>query len=86
LKEINDKFKYILIVIDAFTKFVWLFASKSTGADEIINYLTLLFNLIDNPKRIINDRRTAFSSNNFVKFVKDKTIKYLMAVVVFLGI
>lgn len=31
-----NQYKYILVVVDAFSKFVWLFSTKSTGAEEVI--------------------------------------------------
>lgn len=43
LEETKDKFKYVLLVVDAFSKFVWLFVTKSTGTDEVIEHLTFLF-------------------------------------------
>jgi len=42
LEETADGFKYILVVIDACTKYVWLFATKSTGSNEVISSLTSL--------------------------------------------
>jgi len=41
--EETDKFKHIVIAVNAFTKFIWLFATKSTGIKEVTNCLTLLF-------------------------------------------
>jgi len=68
LEETADGFKCILIVIDACTKYVWLFATKSTGFNEVISSLTSLFSIrsiFGLPQRIISNRGTAFSSSNF---------------------
>lgn len=32
------KYKHLLVIIDAFTKFVWLYPTKSTTAQEVINF------------------------------------------------
>jgi len=55
LEETADGFKYILVIIDACTKYVWLFASKSTGTNEVINNLTTLFAIFGLPQKIISD-------------------------------
>nr|XP_012147359.1 PREDICTED: uncharacterized protein LOC105663389 [Megachile rotundata] len=81
LEETTEKFKYILVIVDACTKFVWLFPTKSTGANEVINSLTLLFHLLGYPNRIISDRGSAFSSHNFSEFLKDKEISHTMTAV-----
>ncbi|NEV49189.1 transposase [Wolbachia pipientis] len=81
LEATSDRYKYILVIVDAFTKFVWLFATKSTGIIEVINCLTSLFAVFGNPERIITDRGTAFSSNKFTEFVNEREIKHVMIAV-----
>lgn len=56
LEETTDKFKYILVITDAFIKFVWFSVIKSTDTQEVIEHLTYLFNIFDCRKRIISDR------------------------------
>jgi len=34
LEETGEGFKHILVVIDAFTRFIWLFLMKSTGTKK----------------------------------------------------
>lgn len=62
LEETDNGHKEILVVIDAFTKFVWIFATKLTGADEVMSHLNSLFAIFGYPKRIISDRSTAYTS------------------------
>jgi len=81
LEETANGFKYILVIIDACTKYVWLFATKSTGTNEVINNLTTLFSIFGLPQKIISDRGTAFSSNKFADFVKEREIKHVMTAV-----
>lgn len=42
LATTSKKYKHILVVIDAFSKFTWLFPTKSTDAAEVINRLDSL--------------------------------------------
>lgn len=81
LETTIDKYKYILVVIDAFTKFVWLFPTISTGTDEVIEILKGLFSVFGLPSRIISDRGTAFTSNNFNQFISEARIKHVKTAV-----
>lgn len=81
LERTADRFKYILAVVDAFTKFTWLFATKSTTTEEVIHNLTNHFNLFGFPERIVSDRGTAFTSNNFSSFLNDKKITHVLTAV-----
>ncbi|CAL1672464.1 unnamed protein product [Lasius platythorax] len=83
LEETSDKYRHILVIIDAFTKFVWLFPTKSTGTNEVIESLETLFNLLGHPKRIISDRGTAFTSQNFSKYIEENDVKHVMTAVAF---
>lgn len=81
LEQTMDRFRHILVVIDAFTKFVWLFPTKSTSSEDSIKQLTFLFNLFGNPRRIISDRGTAFTSNSFSEFVNNRKIEHTLTAV-----
>lgn len=71
----NKNYAHILAIIDSFTKFVWLFPVKSTTANETINKLKIVTNLFGNPRRIIADRGTAFTSNIFKEFCQEEDIQ-----------
>lgn len=79
LEASENGYKHILVIIDAFTKFVWLFPTKSTG--EIVTCFNLIFHLFGFPRRIISDRGTGFTSHNFAKFVSEKNIKHILTAV-----
>lgn len=81
LETTADNYKYIFVIIDAFTKFVWLFPTRSTGTDEVIEFLTTLFQLLGTPKRIISDRGAAFTAQNFSKFLEKNNIKNVLTAV-----
>jgi len=42
LQQIKLKYKYILVVIDAFIRFVWFYATKATNSRETIKNLSLI--------------------------------------------
>lgn len=67
--ETKKEFKHILVVIDSFTRYTWLFAVKSVSFKETIARLADLFNIFGNPKIIVSDRGTAFSSQEFKDFL-----------------
>jgi len=70
-----NSYNYILTVVDAFTKHVWLFATKTTSAEEVIKKLTIISDTFGNPRRIICDRGSAFTSSLFTKFCEEANIE-----------
>lgn len=81
LKEASDGSKHILILIDAFTRFTHLFKVKSTSSKETIKCLTYVFNDRGNPLTLVSDRGTAFTSNDFSKFLSSRKIKHRLIAV-----
>lgn len=75
LQETANGYKYILVIIDAFTRYTWLFPTKSTTTKEVCNNLQLLFNVFSIPKEIVSDRGTAFASAEFATFLSELNIK-----------
>jgi len=39
LTETKKKYNHILAVVDGFSKFVWLYPTRSTGTDDVLNRL-----------------------------------------------
>ena len=66
---------YLIVAIDAFTKFVWLNAVKNTKVEPVVKMLKELFVVFGVPKRLICDRGTAFTSKIFQKLCLDNAIK-----------
>jgi transposase InsO family protein len=65
LEKTPDGFRFVLVVVDAFTKYSWLFAAKSTGAQEVVDNMKYLFGMFGAPKRVVSDRGTVFTSQVF---------------------
>ncbi|XP_023210922.1 uncharacterized protein LOC111613807 [Centruroides sculpturatus] len=59
LTPTKKRYQYIFAVTDAFTKFLWLYPTKSTGAEEVISRLKKQAVVFGNPKRIVSDSGSA---------------------------
>lgn len=81
LTELNEGFKHIPVLIDAFTRFTWFFAVKSTTTKEIIKHFFVLFHNFGNPNLLISDRRTAFTSQEFTEFLQNRNIRHRLIAV-----
>lgn len=71
-------YRHIFVVVDAFSKFIWLYATKSTDAAEVIDRLRKQSIVFGNPYRIVSDRGTAFTSNLFKDYCIDEKIQHLL--------
>nr|XP_012217679.1 PREDICTED: uncharacterized protein LOC105669359 [Linepithema humile] len=78
LESTSKKYKHILVVIDSFTKFTWLYPTKSTTSQEVIKKLKLQQQIFGNPACIISDRGTAFSSKEFQDYCENERIKHIL--------
>jgi len=76
LQESRDHFKYIFVVVDAFTRFTWLCPVKATTTNETVRHLKNIFSIFGNPSKIVSDRGTAFTSREFEKFIEARSIKH----------
>lgn len=74
----NKNYVHILAIIDAFTKFVWLFPTKSVTADETLSKLKVVTGVFGNPRRIIADKGGAFRANIFNEFRKEQDIELIL--------
>lgn len=78
IEQNSKNYSYILVVVYAFSKFVWFHPTKNTTADGVIDRLTRQAAVFGNPKRIISDRVAAFVSNAFREYCDDNGIQHLM--------
>ncbi|GBM13881.1 Pro-Pol polyprotein [Araneus ventricosus] len=77
LESTNKNYKHILCVIDSFTKFVWLYPTKSTSSHEVISKLELQKSVFGNPRRIISDKGRAFNFKEFGDYCSSESIQHL---------
>jgi hypothetical protein len=77
LPAVHSKRKHILVVIDGFTKFVKLYPIISTSTREVTAALQKYFDYYSRPRRIISDRGTCFTSNEFKEFAVKRNIDHI---------
>lgn len=78
LQKSRSRQKYVFEVIDAFSKFVKFYATPSADSASAIKALRSYFDHYSKPKKIISDRGTAFTSDKFKVFVKEKNIQHVL--------
>ncbi|KYN50035.1 Pro-Pol polyprotein, partial [Cyphomyrmex costatus] len=71
----------ILVLVDAFTRFTWLFSVKTTNSRETIVNLLTVFDTFGNPRLLVSDRGTAFSSSEFADFMRERHVDHRMVAV-----
>lgn len=70
--------KYILAIVDSFTKFIIIRAVRDTKTSPVVKCLKELITVYGVPNRIITDRGTAFTSANFRNFCNEINVKHIM--------
>lgn len=61
-------YKYIPVIVDGFSKFVWIYPTKTLSTFEVLQKLSLQSVLFGNPQRVITDRGSAFTAYNFDEY------------------
>jgi len=74
----RKNYKSIFAVVDAFTKFVWLYATKTTNATEIVNKLRKQSVIFGNPRRIISDSGATFTSRELIDYCTAENIIHVL--------
>ncbi|GBM37972.1 Transposon Tf2-9 polyprotein [Araneus ventricosus] len=77
LPSTNKRYQHIFTVVDTFTKFTWFYPVKSPSAQEAIDKLKLQQTIFGNPSRIITDRGSAFTANEFETYCSEEDIQHL---------
>lgn len=77
LPSIKSKRKHILVIIDAFTKFVKLYPTNSTSTKEVNCALEKYFQYYCRPRRIVSDRGSCFTSAEFQAFILKNSIDHV---------
>lgn len=70
-------YKYVFAIVDGFSKFVWLFPTKSTDANEVLKHMQSWVAVFGNPQRIVSDKGPAFVANIFKDFCKANNIEHI---------
>ena len=70
----NDGYKYLLVVIDIFSRYGWVEPLKDKTAKEIVKAFDKIIQEGRIPKRLRSDAAKDFTSEQFQKYVKSKNI------------
>jgi len=74
----NDNTRYILSVIDTFTRKAWVRPCKDKSADVVLNaFRSIIDEAGKPPLTLIADRGTELKNKKFIKFCNEKKIKFL---------
>ncbi|GFW64773.1 transposon Tf2-6 polyprotein [Trichonephila clavipes] len=77
LPSTNKSYQHIFTLIDAFTKFTWLYPVKTVSAESALEKLKQQQKPFGNPIRIISDRGSAFTSKLFNDYCDEENIQHL---------
>ena len=73
----NSQKKYLHLIIDHATRYIWAFPSKNVNTETYINCLKLIFN-VQIPQKVLSDRNAAFTSSKFKRFLRKNNITQLL--------
>lgn len=76
LDATKKMYNYILTVVDAFTKFVWIYPTKTLTAKETVEKLRLHQKDYGNPTRYITDKGAAFTGQEFKDYCQEEGIQH----------
>ena len=74
----NDGYKYLLVVIDIFSRYAWVEPLKDKTAVQIVSAFDKIISGGRIPKRLRTDAATDFTSKKFQKFVNEKNIVHFV--------
>ncbi|UYV75385.1 hypothetical protein LAZ67_13000079 [Cordylochernes scorpioides] len=77
LNYYNSTKKFLHIIVDHATRYIWAFPSKGQTTDSYINCLNKIFQ-IQKPKQFLSDRAPSFTSPRFRKYLINNNIKQLL--------
>ncbi|GFT52488.1 hypothetical protein TNCV_14661 [Trichonephila clavipes] len=77
LPSTDKSYQHIFTVVDAFTKFIWLYLVKTVSAESALEKLKQQQKTFGNPIRIISDRGLAFTSKLFNDYCEEENIQHL---------
>ena len=78
LSSSKKSYRHIFAVVDAFTKFTWLYATKSTDSAEVIDRLKKQSVVFENSGQIVSDHCSAFTPAAFEDYCKDEKIQHVL--------
>jgi len=81
INQTKGRFKHILVIVDAFSKFLTLYPVRTVAAKEACSRLLQYFKYYSKPFKIISDRGSCFRSETFQEFCQMHEIKHIKTAV-----
>lgn len=81
LSTTRSRDKYVFAIVDAFSKHVKLYPVNTHGTKEACNALGRYFEYYSRPRRIISDRGTSFTSQEFERFIGQHNVEHIKVAV-----
>ena len=72
----NDGYKYLLVVIDIFSRYAWIEPLKNKTADSIVRAFNKILSEGRQPQRLRTDAAMDFTSKKFQNLLKDQNINH----------
>jgi hypothetical protein len=69
--------QYILVVIDDFSKYIWLYPATSTSSAEVISRLKKQSVNFGNPRTVVSDCTPTFTSQEFNDYINQENIDHI---------
>lgn len=69
---------YILVIIDAFTKFIFIRGVRETKSSSTIRVFREYLSLFGSPKLLITDQGTSFTRKAFKDYIKSVGVKHIL--------
>ena len=77
ISKFNKGFRFLLCVIDIFSKYAWVFPLKDKKGVSIVNAFQSIFKPNRKPDKIWVDKGSEFYNNSFKKWLQDNdTVMY----------
>ena len=76
MSKSNDKFRYLLCIIDVFSKFAWVVPIADKTGKTLVNAFKLVLKNGRQPKSLQTDKGTEFKNRDFQGFLKSKKIHF----------
>ena len=75
--DFNQGVKYVLVVVDSFTRFCWAEPLYDKSAKNVLQAFRKIYGKTGEFKRFMSDAGKEFLSKNFQLFLKEKEIQYV---------
>ena len=73
----NTKHKYLQVVLDHNSRYVWAKPTVNNTAETVIDFLQIIFKAVGIPKALLTDNGTNFRSKKLLKYLTDNRVKHL---------